>query len=182
MNSYCSKSKTQYTLECMRNRRSRSRADEISRIIYHEENEDVAMDVPHTVGQAHVDGTDDPAITTIDHSKCIGAEFSDESEINGDDDVDDDIEVESDDDDIEDFLNLYDLNNQTKLFPSSPLSVRDACFIIIKLARRLNLNKNGIKHLLNGIRNLLPLDAKLPHTVKGLMKIIGMYKALCTTP
>jgi hypothetical protein len=116
----------------------------------------------------------------IDYSTySVGSKSPDESEINSDDSIDDDeVEIGSDDDDIDEFINAYDLNGQTKLFSSSSLSVRDACFTIITLARRLNLNKNGIKNLLNGIRDLFPLDVKLPYTVKGLMKVIGMYKLL----
>ena len=69
---------------------------------------------------------------------------------------------------------LYDINNQTKLFSSCPLSICEACIAIIKPARRLNLDKNGTKYLLNGIRCLFPTDGKLPHTVKKIMKIIGL--------
>ncbi|CAF3399224.1 unnamed protein product [Rotaria socialis] len=43
----------------------------------------------------------------------------------------------------------------------------------MKLARRLNLDKSGIKILLNDIRRLFPSDLKLPRSVQGLMKIIG---------
>ena len=73
---------------------------------------------------------------------------------------------------------LYDINNQTKLFSSCPLSLREACIAIIKLARCLNLDKNGIKHLVDGIRRLFPTDVKLPHTVTTLMKIIGPQKTV----
>ena len=50
-----------------------------------------------------------------------------------------DIEAGSDTEDIEEYLNVFYLNNQTKLYSSNPVSVRDECFIIIKLARRLIL-------------------------------------------
>ena len=62
-----------------------------------------------------------------------------------------DIEAGSDTEDIEEYLNVFHLNNQSKLHSSNPVSVRDECFIIIKLARRLILNKRRIKRLLNDI-------------------------------
>jgi hypothetical protein len=165
----------------MRENRSRRRADEVSLLVQDEENEDVTIDISNTTDQVSADITNDPPITMIDSPiSSHGSGSSDESELDSDDAVDEEVNIETgiddDDNDIDEFINEHDLNNQTKLFTSSPLSVRDACFIIIKLARRLNLNKNGIKHFLNGIRCLFPSDVKLPRTVKGLMKIIGMYK------
>ncbi|CAF4503456.1 unnamed protein product [Rotaria socialis] len=101
----------------------------------------------------------------------IESSFSDvnDEEVEVENDTDDD----DDDDDIDEFIFSCDMNNQTKLFSSSPLSIRESCLVIIKLARRLNLNKNDIKNLLDGIRHLFPTDVKLPRTVKGLMKVIG---------
>ena len=85
-----------------------------------------------------------------------------------------DTEAESSDDDIDEIINAYDFNNQTKLFTGSPVSVREACFIIIKLSRRLNLDRNGILRLLHDTRDLFPSDVKLPRTAEGLLKVIGM--------
>ncbi|CAF2013386.1 unnamed protein product, partial [Rotaria magnacalcarata] len=78
------------------------------------------------------------------------------------------------DDNINEFIHSHDLNNQTKLFSSCPFSIRVACLAIMQLARRLNLDKSGIKILLNGIRRLFPPDLKLPRTVQCLMTIINI--------
>ena len=181
MNNYYAKSKIQYKRECMRENRSRCRADEIFRIVQDDENEDVITYTANTTDQVSADIINDPPITMVDRStSSLGSGSSDESKLDSDDadDEDENVEVEIDDDDTDEFVNEHDVNNLTKLFTSSPLSGRDACFIIIKLARRLNLNKNGIKHFLNGIRCLFQSDVKLPRIVKGLMKIIGMYQML----
>ncbi|CAF3934686.1 unnamed protein product [Rotaria sp. Silwood1] len=97
MNTYCSKSKTQYTRECMRERRSRNHAEDISRIIrQYKENEDAAMDMSNTIDHVPVDTTNDLPITMIDCStSSFDSEHSDEFEINSDDITDDDVDVEA---------------------------------------------------------------------------------------
>ncbi|CAF1540234.1 unnamed protein product, partial [Didymodactylos carnosus] len=62
-------------------------------------------------------------------------------------------------------------------YSTSALTIHAACLTIIKLARRLNLNKSGIKELLDSLRSLLPMNAKLPRTVLGLMQIIGVVNS-----
>ena len=103
-------------------------------------------------------------------SKFRSSLFPDEDE-----DEDEVFESDSSDEDVDDFLFNYDLNNQTKLFPSCPLSIADACLAILKLARHLNLDKSGMKHLLDCIRSICPIDMKLPRTINALMKIIGEW-------
>lgn len=88
------------------------------------------------------------------------------------------VDYENDDEVIDDFILTFDFERSSKPFPSSPLSIRDACLVIMRLCRRLNLDKSGIKLLLDGIRDLCPIDAQLPRTVKGLLKIIGEFSLI----
>ncbi|CAF4490325.1 unnamed protein product, partial [Didymodactylos carnosus] len=101
-----------------------------------------------------------------------------------DDEIDEPLSVNNDHDeqepsssessgesDIDEIISSLDDNKQTKLFSTCPLSIYEASISIIKLCRRLNLNKAGIKTLLHGFRELLPMANKLPLTVPGLMKI-----------
>jgi hypothetical protein len=82
-------------------------------------------------------------------------------------------EEDDDDDDFEELVRANDVNYQRKIYNGSFLSVRDACETIIKLSRRLNLDKSKTNILLQGIRSLLPNDNKLPRTIVGLMRILG---------
>jgi hypothetical protein len=79
---------------------------------------------------------------------------------------------EDDDADVEGLVHKTDVNHQRKIYANSFLSIYDACQIIIKLSRRLNLDKSKTNILLQGIRSLLPNDNKLPRTIIGLMKIL----------
>lgn len=74
--------------------------------------------------------------------------------------------------DVEDLVRSTDANHQRKIYLHSHVSIYEACQTIIKLSRRLNLDKNKMKILLDGIRSLLPNDNKLPRTTVGLMKIL----------
>jgi hypothetical protein len=76
-------------------------------------------------------------------------------------------------DDLDELVHETDVNYQRKIYTDSILSIRDACEIIIKLSRRLNLDKSKTNIFLNGIRSLLPNDNKLPRTIAGLMKVLG---------
>lgn len=91
------------------------------------------------------------------------------------DDENDDDQNDYDDNDefINDFINLFDINREQKLYLSCNLSVYNACMEIVRLCRTLNLNKLQMQHLLNGLHLLLPTENKLPRTVPGLLKIVG---------
>lgn len=80
---------------------------------------------------------------------------------------------DEDDADVEELIRATDVNYQRKLYTDSSLSVYDACEMVIKLSRQLNLDKSKTNTLLHGIRSLLPNDNKLPRTIIGLMKILG---------
>jgi hypothetical protein len=153
----------------MRNQRSKRRINEVSQIIQDDGDEVPPMDISNTMTDA-MDGPDatvfdcsmhssvsdssnDASSNSSEHGHCDGETFDAGSLY----------------DDINNPMLRYDLNNQTKPYPSCPLSIRDACLAIVKLARRLNLDKNGTKHLLDCIRSLSPIDAKLPCTVSALM-------------
>ncbi|CAF2922492.1 unnamed protein product [Rotaria sp. Silwood2] len=133
----------------------------------------------------------------FDNADCVNgpdtkAKISSEDEdggINNDDensgDIDedgDDVDESSDNDDdendiiIRDFISLFDVNREQKLYSSCNLSIYSACMEIVKLCRTLNLNKLQMQHLLNGLRLLLPTENKLPRTVPSLLKII--YRTL----
>ncbi|CAF1385158.1 unnamed protein product [Didymodactylos carnosus] len=81
---------------------------------------------------------------------------------------------DDDDADLDELIRASDVNYERKVYTDSFLSIHNACEIIIKLARRLNLDKNKTRILLQGIRSLLPQNNKLPKTIVGLMKILGM--------
>ncbi|CAF3371375.1 unnamed protein product [Rotaria sp. Silwood2] len=167
---YCSKNTAHRARECMGENRLKKRTNEISELM---QNEDLSVNDSNTM---EYDATDNTYNITTASTACVISSLLDESldeiESSFGDVNDEELEVESDDDDnddIDEFIFSYDMNNQTKLFASSPLSIHEACLIIIKLARRLNLNKNDIKNFLDGIRHLFPADVKLPRTVKELV-------------
>ncbi|CAF3491266.1 unnamed protein product, partial [Rotaria sp. Silwood2] len=81
---------------------------------------------------------------------------------------------EEDDADLDELIRATDVSYQCKVYANSFLSIHDACELIIKLSRRLNLDKNKAKILLHGIRLLLPNDNKLPRTLEGLLKVLGI--------
>lgn len=80
---------------------------------------------------------------------------------------------DEDDTDVEESISATDVNYQRKIYAGSSLSIYDACEMVIKLSRQLNLDKSKTNTLLHGIRSLLPNDNKLPRTIIGLMKILG---------
>lgn len=179
MSMYCTKTKTQRTREYMREQRLKNRDNELLNIIQGEQDDNIYPDTSNTMNQISNDTTNDPIITTINCPISPSpSESSNECELDRDVLSDDDLEDRSDSEDVDEFILLYDLNNQTRLYSSCPLSIREACLAVIKLVRRLNLDKSGIKHLLDGIRSLFPPDAKLPRTAPGLMKIIGKHPTL----
>ena len=160
----------------MRIQRSNRRTNVLSQIIQDEEDEVPPMDISNTMDEAmdcpdatvfgcsmhssDSDSSNDASSHSSEHGHCDGKT----------------LDAGSLYDDIDDLMPRYDLNNQMKPYPSCPLSIRDACLAIVKLARRLNLDKNGMKHLLDCIRSLSPIDAKLPRTVSALMEVIGEYR------
>ncbi|CAF4393660.1 unnamed protein product [Didymodactylos carnosus] len=86
---------------------------------------------------------------------------------------------DDDDADLDELIRASDVNYERKVYTDSFLSIHNACEIIIKLARRLNLDKNKTRILLQGIRSLLPQNNKLPKTIVGLMKILA---TICEIP
>ena len=181
---YCSKNVQQRARESMRNQRLKNRTDELLQIVEDEANDDSSMDVSNVTGQDVTDPNDSPDVTTCEDSKRSYVDGSPKASLSNashhededeDEDEDEVFESDSSDEDVDDFLFNYDLNNQTKLFPSCPLSIADACLAILKLARHLNLDKSGMKHLLDCIRSICPIDMKLPRTINALMKIIGEW-------
>ncbi|CAF1557829.1 unnamed protein product, partial [Didymodactylos carnosus] len=82
--------------------------------------------------------------------------------------------TDDDDDDLQELFNVLDVNREKKLYSSSSLSIYDACMEIVRLSHDLNLNKCQIKCLLAGLHILLSNDNKLPRTVPGLMKLVGI--------
>lgn len=173
---YCSKNVQQRARESMRNQRRKNRTDELLQIVEDEVNDDLSMNISHAVSQDVTDPSDVPDVTTCERSTqslVDGAPNDSLSNTSHHEDEDEVVESDSSDEDVDDFLFNYDLNNQTKLFPSCPLSKAEACLVILKLTRRLNLDKSGMKHLLDCIRSICSIDVKLPRTINALMKIIG---------
>lgn len=170
------KSITQRTRECMRNQRSERRVNEVFQIIQDDEDEVPPSDISITLDEA----MGDPDVTEFECSmQSSVSDFSNDSSSNSSEHGSCDegtLDTGSLYDEINDRMLCYDLNNQTKPYPSCPLSIRDACLAIVKVARRLNLDKNGTKHLLDCIRSLSPIDAKLPRTISALMEVIGEYR------
>lgn len=85
---------------------------------------------------------------------------------------------EDNDDEIDELLLRTDSNCKRKLYEGSSLSVYDASKTIMKLIRRLNLDKAKTNILLHEIRSLLPDTNKLPRTLRGLMKILREYSLM----
>ncbi|CAF1510553.1 unnamed protein product, partial [Didymodactylos carnosus] len=121
---------------------------------------DNETDVPPTL--VHTDNTNDDE---IDEPLSVN---------NDHDEQEPSLSESSGESDIDEIILSLDDNKQTKLFSTCPLSIYEASISIIKLCRRLNLNKAGIKTSLHGFREILPMANKLPLTVPGLMKIAGM--------
>ena len=97
----------------------------------------------------------------------IGNLFVQQPNIVVDEPLSDDYDI-----DVEDLAHSTNTNYQGKIYLDSHLSIYEACQIIIKLSRRLNLDKGKMKILLDCIRSLLPTGNKLPRTIVGLMKIL----------
>ncbi|CAF1239252.1 unnamed protein product [Adineta ricciae] len=167
-NNYCSKSTTQRTREYMRQYRFQRQQSETLRMLESDEDEDAAMNISNSIDSSADDDVSDNHIP-VGIDQPVSPSSSSDHESNSDSDNNE----ETDGDCVNDFVLLHDVNNQTKLFPGCPLSIREACLAIVKLARHLNLDKSGMKELLNGIRCLFPADVKLPRTVKKLLMVIG---------
>ena len=170
------KSKQQSSREAMRKRRSKCRAGAAPQILQdNDDDEDPLIDISNTINQS-IDG---PDIAAAEHRIHSSISISSNGPLPGADEHgcsdEDALDSSGLDGDIDEFTLCYDVNNQMKLYSSCPLSIRDACFAIMKLSRRLNLDKNGIKHVLDCIRSLSPVDVQLPCTVNGLMKVIGEF-------
>ncbi|CAM4823140.1 unnamed protein product [Rotaria magnacalcarata] len=97
-----------------------------------------------------------------------------ESPSESDSEIHDDDDDNDGDDDILEFINTFDVHRERILYKSCKLTIYEACIEIVKLARELNLNKKQIQSLLNGLRNLLPTENKLPRTVPCLLKIVNI--------
>lgn len=82
---------------------------------------------------------------------------------------------EDNEDEIDQLLLRTDLNCKRKLYEGSNLSIYDASKTIMKLIRRLNLDKAKTNIFLHEARSLLPDSNKLPRTLRGLMKILREY-------
>lgn len=79
---------------------------------------------------------------------------------------------------IDELLQTTDSNRMQKIYEGSRLSIYDASRIILKLVRRLNLDKNKTNILLHTAKTLLPDNNRLPRTLKGLTKILRTYFSL----
>ena len=177
---YCSKNVQQRAREARRKQRLQYCTDELLQIAEDEATDDSSMDISNVTSQDASDPNDVPDVTTggrstgspVDDSPNDRLSNASHHEDRYEDEV---VESDSSDEYFDGFLFDYDFNNQTKLFPSSPWSIVDACLVILKLARRLNLDKSGMKHLLDCIRSIWTIDVKLPRTINALMKIIGEW-------
>ncbi|CAF1526340.1 unnamed protein product, partial [Didymodactylos carnosus] len=96
----------------------------------------------------------------MNHLLAYGRDEARKNIIRNFDDFQSDSSSDTDDDesdDIDDIIASLDMNNKIKFYSTSALTIHAACLTIIKLARRLNLNKSGIKELLDSLRSLLPM-------------------------
>ncbi|CAF1561110.1 unnamed protein product, partial [Didymodactylos carnosus] len=89
-------------------------------------------------------------------------------------DIDSDGDCDDGSDDNEEELFSDDYENNLPLYDYSPLSLRNSAREIIRLARKLNLNKSGVKEVLNLLHKVLPKTNKLPRTLFGLLKVINI--------
>jgi hypothetical protein len=62
-----------------------------------------------------------------------------------------------------------DTDRSIPLYTGSPLTVRQSSIELLRLTRRLNLSKKGVKQMLDSIGKLLPTGNKLPRTISGLL-------------
>ncbi|CAF1620990.1 unnamed protein product [Rotaria magnacalcarata] len=116
---YCSKTINKRTRECMRKRRLNRRENKTSQVSQDDQNEQCCMDISNLIDQANIDISVDSTTALTDYmdSASCRSESSDEFESNVDDNTNDDFDDETtDDDNINEFIHLHDLNNQTKLF------------------------------------------------------------------
>jgi hypothetical protein len=67
-----------------------------------------------------------------------------------------------------------DLDDGTPLYRQSPISLHKSAISLIRFCRRVNLNKQGVKHLLDTVRDLLPIPNALPRTLPGLLREAGI--------
>ncbi|CAF1438926.1 unnamed protein product [Didymodactylos carnosus] len=87
-----------------------------------------------------------PPITRNEIEEKMLEDVADDASCFSDSDRPDEI-VEGND--FDEMLCELDVKNYTPLYDNSPLSVRESCYEIIKLARTINLNKDGVKQVLH---------------------------------
>lgn len=67
-----------------------------------------------------------------------------------------------------------DPDDDTPLYRGSPVSLHKSALSLLRFCRTVNLNKRGVKHLLDALRGLLPMPNKLPRTLAGLLRQCGI--------
>ena len=163
-------------------RRRRATSDLIARrrVSTHDDN-DLSRDdgdtVPVGTGDTHHRGTSEPSFSPEsmtdddDVSEIASIVSSDASELNSD-------RSDTSDSSSNRELNLgdfsADLDDGTPLFRQSPISLHKAALSLVRFCRRVNLNKQGVKHLLDTVRDLLPTPNTLPRTLPGLLREAGV--------
>ena len=95
-------------------------------------------------------------------SHTVTSSSDDEGDSTNNDDNDGDGEV------ICEFINSFDVSREQKLYSACNLSIYNACMEIIKLSKKLNLNKLQMQHLLNELRSFLLTENKLPRSTKSV--------------
>lgn len=168
--------KRQRTRQYMRERRNRDRRNEFIKIIndnFHQNNINIGL--TPAIGFSKNQNTD--LANSIDSISSDGSIFDTSFIINdqNDDSSKSEFDLTDEDEKIEQFIDQNDSSKRSKPFPSCPLSIFDASRCIILMARQLNLDKNGIKCLLDGIHHICPVDTQLPRTVDALLKTLGKH-------
>ena len=142
---------------------------------------DEMIDAIPMLGEDHWESTNNDNYCQSDNGDCcnkshtVTSSSDDEGDSTSSDDNDGDDEV------IREFINSFDVNREQKLYSACNLSIYNACIEIIKLSKKLNLNKLQMQYLLNGLRSLLPTENKLPRTVPSLLRIVGRYLLFLNT-
>jgi hypothetical protein len=77
------------------------------------------------------------------------------------------------------FSSEFDTDCSTLLYAGSSMNVRQSSIELLRLTRRLNLWRKGVKQMLDSIVKLLRMVNRLPRTISGLLNAASFVEKKC---